>query len=315
LQQVSAQAFAAAVAIDPDQLPALIPMPRRRAAANIGRVWVLHRRAVLRLALAGLILIGAGGIYETRERLGGATDSLSQLAMRELAHSPLGVSQISMSGLAITDEREVLAALHITPETSMVSFDVDAARMAIEALPSVASATVRKTYPNHIVIKIVERAPVARWRLDGVTYAIDDTGAKITPDGDAFPDLPLVVGDDANEDAMVMVRAMDAYPTLKKGLVAFSRIGDRRWDMIYSSGVRVQLPELGVAQALAQLSTLEAKYQLLERDVEVIDLRVPGIVAVQPSAEAQQQLAAIYKADIAKNKVKLNQDSDYTAGH
>ena len=136
---------------------------------------------------------------------------------------------------------------------------------------------------------------------------------SLTEDGAAFPNLPLVVGDDAGEYAMVMTRAMDAYPALKEGLVALSRIGDRRWDMIYSSGVRIQLPELGVAQALAQLSTLEAKYQLLERDVEVIDLRVPGIIAVQPSAAAQQQLAAIYKADVAKNKVKFNQDADYTA--
>jgi cell division protein FtsQ len=315
LQQVSAKAFATAVAIDPDQLPALIPVPRRRVAANVGRIWVLHSRAVIRLLLAALILAGVAGIYEGRDRLGEAADSAMHLGLRELAHTPLGISQISMDGLAITSERDVLGVLHITPETSMVNFDADAARQAIEALPSVASATVRKTYPNHIYIKIVERVPVARWRLDGVTYAIDGTGARITPDGDAFPNLPLVVGDNANQVAMVMIRAMDAYPELRKGLVAFSRIGDRRWDMIYATGVRVQLPELGVAQALKQLSTLEKKYQLLERDVEVVDLRVPTIIAVEPSADAQAQLAAIYKADIAKNKVKLNQDSDYTAGH
>lgn len=313
MQQVSAKAFASAIAVDPGRLPALIPVPRRRAAAPIGRIWVLHRRAVIRLAMAALVTLGIGSVYEMRDHLSEIGDSLSQLSLRELAHSPLGISQISMTGLAITDERDVVAALHITPETSMVNFDADAARTAIEALPSVQSVTVRKTYPNHILISVVERVPVARWRLNGVTYAIDDTGAKITEDGAAFPNLPLVVGDDAGEYAMVMTRAMDAYPALKEGLVALSRIGDRRWDMIYSSGVRIQLPELGVAQALAQLSTLEAKYQLLERDVEVIDLRVPGIIAVQPSAAAQQQLAAIYKADVAKNKVKFNQDADYTA--
>jgi cell division protein FtsQ len=313
LQQVSAKAFASAIAIDPGRLPALIPVPRRRASAPLGRIWVLHRRAVLRFTMAALVIVGIGGIYGMRARLAETGDSLTQLGLRELAHSPLGISQISMSGLAVTDEREVLEALHITPETSMVNFDADAARAAIEALPSVASATVRKTYPNHLYISVVERVPVARWRLNGVTYAVDASGARITEDGDAFPNLPLVVGDDAGEDAMVMTRAMDAYPLLKKGLVALSRIGDRRWDMIYSSGARVQLPELGVAQALAQLSVLETKYQLLERDVELIDLRVPDIVAVQPSAAAQQQLAAIYKAEVAKNKVKFNQDADYSA--
>ena len=314
MQQVSAKAFATAVAIDPDQLPALIPVPRRRVAANVGRIWVLHSRVVIRIALAALIVAGLVGIYENRDHMGEAIDGATQLGLRELAHTPLGISQISMDGLAITNERDVLAALHLTPDTSMVNFDADAARQAIEALPSVASATVRKTYPNHLFIKIVERVPVARWRLDGVTYAIDDTGARITPNGDGFPNLPLVVGDNANEVAMVMIRAMNAYPDLKKGLLALSRIGDRRWDMIYATGLRVQLPELGVAQALKQLSTLEKKYQLLERDVEMIDLRVPTIIAVKPSEAAQEQLAAIYKAEIAKNKVKLNQDSDYTTG-
>ena len=168
MQQVSAKAFASAIAVDPGRFPALIPVPRRRAAAPIGRIWVLHRRAVLRLVMAALVSLGIGGIYETRDRLAEMSASLSQLGLRELAHSPLGISQISMTGLAITNERDVLAALHITPETSMVNFDADAARQAIEALPSVASATVRKTYPNHVYIKIMERVPVARWRLNGV---------------------------------------------------------------------------------------------------------------------------------------------------
>jgi cell division protein FtsQ len=317
LQQVSAKAFASASAIDPNSLPALLSaLPRRRPRHKFGRVWVLHRRRVL-LSTAMLVLAaGIGAVYEIRGEIAALSGQLYDLGQRELAHSELGISQISMTGQSITGEKDILAALGITPETSMVNFDVDSARTAIEALPAIESATIRKSYPNHLYISVVERVPVARWRLDGVTYVIDATGAKITSDGDALGKLPLVVGDEAGDDALVMIRATDAFPSVKAGLVALSRIGDRRWDMIYSTGLRVKLPEVGVAQALAQLSTLEQKFQVLERDVTTIDLRVPGVVAVKPSADAAAQLAAIAKATVAKNKVTFKQDADYSApGH
>ena len=48
----------------------------------------------------------------------------------------------------------------------------------------------------------------------------------------------------------------------------------------------------------------------------LIDLRVPGILAVRPSDQAAQQLAAIAKANIAKNKGSFKEDADYSApGH
>ena len=314
MQQVGAKAFAAAIAVDPVQLPALLnPPQRRRAMFGMGRVWVLHRTRVLRGVAVLAICAGLGSIYATRDRLAEAGGALYQLGLTEIAKSPFGVQEISITGQALTSEKTILAALAITPQTSMFNFDADTARNAIEALPTIAEATVRKQYPNHVFISVTEREPVARWRLDGVTYIIDSTGAKIAADGVDYPSLPLVVGDEAGDDAMVMTRAMDMFPALKKGLVALSRIADRRWDMIYNSGVRVELPEQGVAQALAQLMTLEEHFQILERDVTLIDLRVAGLVAVKPSDDAAKQLAAIAKANIAKNKGNFKEDADYSA--
>jgi cell division protein FtsQ len=313
LHQVSAKAFARAVAVDPAQLPALLAAPRRKAVINLGRVWVLHRRRLLQALAALALAAAAAGLYEARDRLAAAGYDLYDLGERQLAHSPLGIAKISMTGQVMTKEAEILAAIDIKPETSMVNFDAEAARAAIERLPAVASATVRKVYPNHVYVSITERVPVARWRVDGATYLIDRTGAKIAANGANFPALPLVVGDDAGDDAMVMIEAMNRYPALKPGLEALSRIADRRWDMIYRSGLRVQLPEQGVAQALAQLSVLQDRFQVLDRDVTVIDLRVQGVVAVKPSDAAAKQLAAIAKANVARNKGNFKEDADYSA--
>jgi cell division protein FtsQ len=43
------------------------------------------------------------------------------------------------------------------------------------------------------------------------------------------------------------------------------------------------LPEQGVAQALAKLAGYQSQFQLLDRDLTVIDLRVDSVVAVRPT--------------------------------
>jgi cell division protein FtsQ len=313
LQQVGVDAFANAAVVDPAQLPALVGYPSRRARLNLGRVWVLHRARLLQGLAALVCCAGIGVTYAERDRLGELGSSLYELGQVQLAHSQLGIAQISITGQAMTSEHDIVAALGLTPQTSMVSFDADAARTAIEKLPAVLEATVRKSYPSHLFVAVTERVPVARWRVNETTYVIDQTGARIGENGGDFAELPLVIGEDAGDDAMVMIRAMSQFASLKQGLVALSRIADRRWDMIYTSGLRVQLPEQGVAQALGQLTTLEGKYQLLDRDVSLIDLRVPGVVAVKPSEAAAAQLAAIAKANVAKNKGNFKQDADYSA--
>jgi cell division protein FtsQ len=311
LQQVGARAFATATPVDPRQLPAIIRAPGRQALINAGHVWVLHRRAVMQAFAVAVCLVGIGGIYQTRDRLGAAAVGVYQLAQGELAHTAFAVGQISISGQMLTSDHDILAALAITPQTSTINFDVDAARAAVEKLPAVADASVRRIFPGRLVVNVTEKVPVARWRYNGSTYLVDQAGSEIGDAGVGYTELPLVVGEAAGDDAEVMIRAMAQFPALKQQLVALSRIADRRWDMIFKSGLRVQLPEQGVARALGQLDSYQRNYQLLDRDITLIDLRVPGLVAVVPSKDAAAQLAAAAKIAAAKNAGHFKADASY----
>jgi cell division protein FtsQ len=53
------------------------------------------------------------------------------------------------------------------------------------------------------------------------------------------------------------------------------RVGERRWDLILSGGVTVRLPEEGWERQLAELERLIVEKGVLERDIEMIDLRYP----------------------------------------
>ncbi|MBD8064184.1 FtsQ-type POTRA domain-containing protein [Devosia sp. PTR5] len=282
MQQVKSEAFlAGARLVDPRALPAPIRISRNRLRNRFVRAWVLHGRVIRRSMLAAALVVGSTIIFETREPLGFALGTLGQVAQGQIAQAGLAIGEISISGQSLTSDQAIFDALGVEPHTSTLAFDVEAARQRIAELPAISSVSVRKTLPGDVSVVVTEKSPIARWRVDGITFLIDGAGIQIGEDGGAYANLPLVIGDGAANDAQVMIHALDANARLKDGLVAISRIADRRWDLIYDTGLRVQLPEQGVAQALHKLVNYQSEYQLLDRDLSVIDLRVDTLVAVR----------------------------------
>lgn len=282
MQQVGPRSsIQTALLTDPAMLPAAVRQSGRHALINAGHVWLLHRRLIVRIIVA-LICAGLfGTAIHYRAGLQAAAMRVADAASSQMALAGFAVTEIAITGQSLTADQAIVNALSVGEHTSILGFDAEQARARVEALPAVKSATVRKIYPGRLVVHVVEQKPVARWRVDGVTYLIDDKGAQIARAAAADDKLPLVIGDGAATNAMAFIRELDRYPTLNEGLLALSRIADRRWDLIYRTGLRVQLPEAGVAGALRHLADYQKKYQLLDRDLVLIDLRVDGIVAVR----------------------------------
>lgn len=283
MQQVGAQAFADAQPIDPRQLLVPTRTVRHRALVRIGHVWVLHRRIVVR-AVAGLVVLALAVVaYQARDGLGAAATAAANLVKGEFAAVGFGITEIEVSGQKLTRDRDIAILLALSSGASTLTFDAQKAQARLKWLRAVETASVRKVYPNRVVVDIVEKDPVLRWRIGDAIYLVDAEGAAIAKDPGTFLDLPLVVGDGAADDALIMINSLNRHEALKVDLAALSRIGDRRWDLIYYTGLRVQLPEQGVAQALARLETYQRDYALLDRDVTLIDMRVPGLIALKPA--------------------------------
>ena len=299
MQQVGARGFADAQLVDPRQLPAPLSDISRRARINFGHVWVLHRKVLVRAAAAAIAAVGIVGAYEAREAISIGAINLTRLVQGQFASAGFGISEIKISGQLLTSEASIVAALGLDPTVSTLTFDADAALARIEAISTIRSAAIRKTYPGELSITVEEKIPMARWRIGDATYLVDEFGGPVARDDGSFRELPLVVGEGAADDAIAMIRTLERYPAITRDLAALSRIGDRRWDLIFYSGLRVQLPENGVAQALVQLDAYQATDQLLERDVTVIDLRVPGMVSLKLG-----ELAIKAREDAAKAKKK-----------
>ncbi len=308
MQQVGAKGFADARLVDPRQLPVPLSDFSRRARVNFGHAWILHRKLMLRGFAAAIVLAGAVGVYEARDAVATGALTVVSMAQGEFARAGFGIGKINISGQSLTSEATILKALALDPKISTLNFDADAALARIEAIPSIKGATIRKVYPDQLIVTVEEKLPMARWRIGDATYLVDENGGPVARDDGSFRELPLVVGEGAADDATVMIRTLERYPAITRDLAALSRIGDRRWDLIFYSGLRVQLPENGVAQALQQLDMYQSGAALMDRDVTVIDMRVAGMVSLKLG-----DLALKARADEAKNKKKgvVSGDADY----
>ena len=162
----------------------------------------LHRPPpiAIEIALTLGILAAAAGVGAVRggqyqafvERHGALSDIVAR-------HLGFGVDIVTISGVTHLDEPRILSLAGITTKNSLPFFDVETARAHLEADPLVKQASVRKLYPNQIVIDIIERTPYAVWQKDGELRAIGVDGGVIDDVRDGrYNSLPFVVGEGSN---------------------------------------------------------------------------------------------------------------------
>lgn len=136
---------------------------RERAAAADSRKKRLSDNAKLAIAFALLVALGVGLYFSIPE--------------------VTRVAAVSVRGMTNVGEAEVLEALALTPETNLVNADIPAMESRILANPKVASARIGRTFPDKLVVDLVERKAVA------CVLVTEDTGMRsiaIDEEGVAF---------------------------------------------------------------------------------------------------------------------------------
>ena len=91
----------------------------------------------------------------------------------------------------------------------------------------------------------------------------------------------MIVGGDAPDEAPALFTLLAAQPRLSKRVRAAVRVGARRWNLRLDNGIDIQLPEENASDAWARLAELDREHRLLARDIELIDLRLPGRMIVR----------------------------------
>lgn len=266
-------------------LPRVLRKPVR---ALLRREWRVPRYAGLK-AMALLFASTAIAGVLIGEHVGTVTSAVT-------AWSGLAIDEVKISGQSETSEVDILERLGIGPLPSLVTFDVDAGRTAIEALPWVKEATIRKLYPDTLQVDVVERKPFAVWQHDGKVSLIDREGRIITDAiGDRYAALPMVVGPGAETRVVEFASMIRGFPTLKPRIRAGVLVQGRRWNIALKNGVEVFLPEVDPESAIVQLIAIDDASGLLTRDIAAVDLRLIDRMVVRLTDSGVAARAAMLK--------------------
>lgn len=246
--------------------------------------WAVSLGAVL----TSFALIAAGGHQLWRagliQQAGAAVDGVVDTGIRGAG---LNVQDVLVTGRSQAEADRVLRALSVARGSSMFAFSPAAARERLRALEWVRDARVERRWPDTIVVHLDEHRPMALWQYKGHHVLIDRQGEPITRVNlGRFAHLPLVIGEDAPLHAARLIDILAERPALFARVEAAIRVGSRRWNIRLKDGIDVNLPEDDPQAAWAKLADLVREHRILERDVAVIDLRLPDRLVVRMTGEA-----------------------------
>jgi cell division protein FtsQ len=208
-------------------------------------------------------------------------------------------------------------------QSGLLTQDLCALRHAVQALPWVRSASLRRVWPDQLQLVVTEHEPVARWGTDGLVTA---DGLVFRPEAESLPAglpqlsalaLPGDTAPDASRSTEVDdVKAPSVVTNYRRWSERLAPLGlkvaaltlDARgaWTLQLSNGLRL---DLGAERVEDRLGRFARTYpQLAEAGrAEVVDLRYANGLAVRwaaGSAPGDAAIAQTEQADTAASEVR-----------
>ena len=138
------------------------------------------------------------------------------------------------------------------------------------------AASVERALPDRLIVRVLEREPVALLQSQGRLSLIDSTGATIPNAHLAdFTDLPAVTGEGAARATPALLTMLATDASLASRVTGATYLGERRWDVRVDDRVWVRLPEQRPLDAWLRLAQMESEHSLLRRKVLAADIRNP----------------------------------------
>jgi cell division protein FtsQ len=221
------------------------------------------------VGVAALIALGAATWL-------GVPGMVGTALAESLGRAGLKVEQIQITGLKNMDDQTVYAIALDQRSRAMPLVDLEDVRQQLLQYGWIKDAHVSRRLPDMLLIHIDERTPAAVWQDNGKLRLIDASGvllADVSPQ--AMPDLPLIIGPNANTQEPAYQTLLEAAPALRPRVRAATWVGNRRWNLTFDSGETLELPEENAPAALVKFAELDGRDRLLGRGFTRFDMRDP----------------------------------------
>jgi len=207
------------------------------------------------------------------------------------------VRHVRVTGTNRMDEQQVYARAFAKRNQAMPDVDAAALRAELRALPWVKDARVSIQLPHTLAIDIVERTPHAVLEKPDRLVLIDATGVELAPvSPEKSKGMLRLAGPGAARQAQALDTLLAAAPALAGKVEAAEWVGNRRWNLTFTTGQLLALPEgeVEAASALVKFARLDGQNRLLGGKVLAFDMRTPPRLYLRlPEGVAKPRLTGV----------------------
>ncbi|AXW83806.1 cell division protein FtsQ [Anaplasma marginale] len=239
----------------------------------------LCMRVVRHIFVVGAVVFVAGwGVpdFSIKSWLGGLSSAVSSA----LIEAGFSTREVVIRGNSVVSTAEILNM--INKDSSIILLSLRTLRSRIKShSPWVKEVAVHRELANGILrITVEEYVAFANWRHHGMNSIIDNTGHVIVNSDERLDNLVSIYGDEALEGLHFVREVLNNGGMLSTMVSSFSWLGNRRWDVGFSSGLQVKLPENNPQAAWNYLAQLyKSSGELLMW--KVVDMRIPDKIFIK----------------------------------
>jgi len=160
------------------------------------------------------------------------------------------------------------------------SVDLSAVRNVLISLPWVEDVSVRRQWPDQLLVRVIEKKPVVYWGDNAVLSA---KGVLFVPDKKLSENLPYLQGPDGLHKTMFQELARMQAWLLETGLhIQVMNLDERRsWTLTMTDGIELRLGREKMHQRLQRFASVyKNNFQSEMRKIKHIDMRYTNGFAV-----------------------------------
>jgi len=197
----------------------------------------------------------------------------------------LYVEDVIVEGNYRTSYEDLIQALNLSENESILGVDIDLLQTKIEQLTWVRRCVVKRSFfPHNILVNIEEREVKAIWQYEGRYYPVDKEGNVIEVE-DYEPDqnLLLLAGEEAPHYMQDLIKVLETDEELYGRIKAAIYVSKRRWDLVFDNfenGVVVKLPEKDFLKAYQKIALLNKRQGIFKRKLTSFDVRYDNRIVV-----------------------------------
>lgn len=192
------------------------------------------------------------------------------------------IKEVNIIGVQHIDHQAIQQMLLPLVKNGFFSVDVAMIKERLYQYPWVADASVRRVWPNQVVIRVSEKTPLARWNDENL---ISTSGDIFKPDSATFPrDLPQFVGPEGKHINMIenYNKINSILSPLHFKITRLELNPAEAWNLTLDNGMKMQV---GRKDILTKINHFVKVYPKIvggrTSDVDYVDLRYSNGFAVR----------------------------------